>query len=885
QDIEPKWQARWAEEGIFTSTPNDKPKFYCLEMYPYPSATLHVGHLRNYSIGDCLARFKRMQGYNVLYPMGYDAFGLPAENAAIKNKVDPEAWTRKNIEGIKKQQQRMGLSYDWSRQIQSCDTSYYRWNQWIFLKFLEKGLAYKKKATVNWCPSCTTVLANEQVEDGECWRCHSAVEKKELEQWFIKITQYADELLRDIDTLEHWPERVKTMQRNWIGRSEGVEIHFTLEGSGDVLPAFTTRCDTIFSVTFLLIAPEHPLATELIKGTVHEEPAKAMQTTIAKQSEIERTTPEGKDKLGYFTGRYAINPVNGERIPIWVANFVMMYGTGIVMADAHDQRDFEFARKYDIPLRFVISDDGSPHDASKADRAHIDDGIIYDSGEWTGMHNREALAQMADWIVAKKWGAKKVNYRLRDWLISRQRYWGTPIPVIYCDACGTVPVPFEDLPVELPKDVTFTSEGNPLCTSPTFNHVPCPECGKTARRETDTMDTFIDSSWYFLRYCDPGNDQAPFSADAVKAWMNVDQYIGGIEHAILHLLYARFFTKATRDLGLHEYSEPFNRLLTQGMVVKDGAKMSKSLGNTVDPAIIIDKFGADTARLFILFAALPEKELDWSDTGVEGLFRFASKTHSLLEEPATRTETNSHDKYAMSRTHSTIRDVTKAIDEFRLSHAVASLMELVNDLHRYRETPVHPEVWNEILDVTIRMLSPFAPHLAEEMWHLIGREGFVSMVTWPACDASRIDTQAEAGHEMVASLRRDILSVMELSGITKPTSIQIITAPQWKHDFAHAVRDQMTTTRNYKTILGAIMKTELRKHGNEISGLLTSIIKNPAKLPTASTDSKNETTLLQEKTAALSAEFSCIINVIEAEKSHHPKAKSAFPGKPAIVLT
>src|SRR3989338_2896149 len=552
--IAKKWQAKWEKEGIFKAKEDKKKKFYCLEMYPYPSGGgLHMGHVRNYSIGDALARYKRMKGFNVLYPMGYDAFGLPAENAAIKNRIDPEKWTWNNIELMKQQQKELGLSYDWERQIQSCDENYYRWNQWIFLKFHEKKLAYRKNAVVNWCNSCNTVLANEQVIDGRCWRCKNEVTEKELEQWFLRITDYAEQLLNDLDKLEHWPERVKVMQKNWIGKSHGIEIFFMLKGTNEVIPTFTTRPDTIYSVTFLVVSPENPKVLEWVKGTKYEKEALETIKKVKKQTIAERTSPEGKDKIGCFLGKYAINPVNGEEVPIYMANFVIsQYGTGFVMADAHDQRDFEFAGKYGIPLKFVISSDGKKLDAGKAKEAFTQDGILFDSGKFSGMNNREAIGPISLWMEKHDYGKMKVQYKLRDWLISRQRYWGTPIPFVHCGKCGIIPVPYKDLPVRLPKPekCKFTGEGNPLDTCKDFVDAKCPKCSGKARRETDTMDTFVDSSWYFLRYCSPKYDKGPFEGKKADYWMPVDQYIGGIEHAILHLLYARFFTKALRDLGL-----------------------------------------------------------------------------------------------------------------------------------------------------------------------------------------------------------------------------------------------------------------------------------------------------------------------------------------------
>ncbi|HLC74755.1 MAG TPA: leucine--tRNA ligase, partial [Candidatus Nanoarchaeia archaeon] len=727
RQIHNKWQKQWEKSKIFEVKENPKKKqIYILEMLPYPSSFgLHMGHVRNYSIGDCYARFKRMEGYNVLYPMGYDAFGLPAENAAIKNKSQPAEYTFGAIDSIRKQQKQLGFSYDWSREVITCLPDYYKWNQWIFLQFYKKGLAYKKEAPVNWCPGCQTVLANEQVEDGKCWRCKSVAEIKNLSQWFFKITEYADELLDDLDTLKDWPERVKTMQKNWIGKSEGVLIKFPLIVSGQpdkhFLETFTTRPDTIFSVTFLAISPELAQKWLDVGWTASEKVKLYLKKALS--VETKKAVKETLEKTGIFTGVYAINPANKEKIPVWIANFVLQYGTGAVMADAHDQRDFEFAKKYDIPLKFVISLDGKPTDPQKAKHAYVDDGILFNSGEFSGMPNQAALPKIADWLVKNKCGRKTTNYKLRDWLLSRQRYWGTPIPMVYCKKCGIVPVPEKDLPVKLPTDVKFTPSGNPLATSKSFTNTTCPACSSPAQRETDTMDTFVDSSWYFLRYCDNKNSTAPFDKKKAEHWSPVDQYIGGIEHAVLHLLYARFFTKALRDLGLIKIDEPFSRLLCQGMVLKDGSKMSKSLGNVVDPGEIIAKYGADTARLFILFAALPEKELEWSDQGVEGSHRFLQRIYELYVDNTYSTEKTKafRDKHLSSHTQRTIESVTQHIEHFEFSLAIGKLMELVKVLTTYKSAgKMQKEIYLNALNAVALLLSPFAPHLAEECWELLG---------------------------------------------------------------------------------------------------------------------------------------------------------------------
>ena len=889
--IAKKWQKKWENKKIFNvKEDKKKKKFYCLEMYPYPSNTLHMGHLRNYSLGDALARFKRMMGFNVLYPMGYDAFGLPAENAAIENKVDPEKWTWNNIRSIKKQQQEIGFSYDWSRQIQSCTEDYYKWNQWIFLKFYEKGLAYRKNAVVNWCNSCGTVLANEQVEGGKCWRCKSDVEEKELEQWFFKITKYADQLLGDLDKLEHWPERVKVMQKNWIGKSYGVDIFFKLKDNGNVLPTFTTRPDTIYSVTFIVIAPEHPLVLELVKGTKCEKETLNTIKKIKKQSIAERTTPEGKDKIGCFLGKYAINPVNGEKIPIYLANFVIMdYGTGIVMADAHDQRDFEFARKYNIPLKFVISEDGSKMDADNATQAHTGDGILFDSGNFSGMNNREAIEPIAKWMERNKYGKRIVQYKLRDWLISRQRYWGTPIPMIYCDKCGVVPVPYKDLPVKLPKNVKFTGRGNPLETANNFVNCKCPNCKSKARRETDTMDTFVDSSWYFIRFCSPKYDESPFDKKISNYWMAVDQYIGGIEHAILHLLYARFFTKALRDLGLIDVDEPFSKLMTQGMVIKDGAKMSKSLGNVVDPAEITDNYGPDTGRLFILFAALPEKELDWSDKGVNGAFRFLNKVYNLVDSNIKNISLNGHgdgklnekDRFVFSKMHITIKSVTENIENFKYNMAIGNIMEFTSTLQKYNEK--NKAIFGECVKNLILLLNPFTPHISEELWSKINGKGFASLQKWPSYDENKIDKEAEVLEHGLEKTKKDIYSVMELAKIEKPDKIRIFIADSWKYDFIRRLKKEMEKTRNLGQIIKGFAKSDLDIYIKEISKLTQKLVKDETKLPKVVVDRKKEIAYLKNSLEDLKQEFKCDIEVIDKE-SKEEKAKQAMPGKVAILI-
>ncbi|MDP2210267.1 MAG: leucine--tRNA ligase [Candidatus Aquicultor sp.] len=750
KEIEAKWQKRWAEQDIYrTYEDASKPKKYILEMFPYPSGALHMGHVRNYSIGDVVARYNKMNGYNVLHPIGYDAFGMPAENAAIARSIHPKKWTFSNIESMREQLKQMGLSYDWSREVNTASPDYYRWGQWLFLKFYERGLAYRKKATVNWCPSCETVLANEQVEDGGCWRCGAVAEQRELEQWFFKITDYAERLLYDLDDLDGWPERVKIMQRNWIGRSEGAYVDFEIKGGDEKVTVFTTRPDTLYGSTFFLLAPEHPLVDKLVAGTAYEAGAKEFRHKVAAETEIDRTSAE-KEKNGFFTGAYAINPVNGEEIPVYLADYVLMgYGTGAVMAvPAHDQRDFEFATKYDLPIRVVIEPEGEQLASSMMTQAYEGEGVMVNSGPFDGTPQAQGVTKVTEYLKERGVGEAAVNYRLRDWLISRQRYWGNPIPMVYCDSCGVVPAKEEDLPIRLPDDVEITgSGGSPLARHESFIHTACPACGGAARRETDTMDTFIDSSWYFLRYCSPHDETLPFAKEAVDYWMPVDQYIGGIEHAVLHLLYSRFFTKVLSDMGLVGVIEPFTNLLTQGMVIKDGAKMSKSKGNVIDPGAIISRYGADTARLFILFASPPEKELEWSDRGVEGSYRFLNRVWRLVEDSkgliagvaaaGARSADNlgPDEREVRFMVHRTIKRVTEDIERFSFNTAISAVMELVNTLYKYNESAQrNPAVMREAIDSLVLLLAPFAPHLIEELWEGLGNADSVHLQTWPAFD-------------------------------------------------------------------------------------------------------------------------------------------------------
>ncbi len=753
QSIEEKWHAIWQQKKPARVTEDsDKPKYYCLVMFPYPSGSnLHMGHVRNYTIGDVIVRYKKMQGFNVLSPMGWDAFGLPAENAAIKNNIHPNEYTRTNIGVMTKQLLALDILYDWNRELATCDEEYYRWTQWIFLKFYERGLAYKKKHPVNWCETCHTVLANEQVIEGACWRCKELVVKKELDQWYLKITDYAERLLQDLDKLKQWPERVKTMQANWIGRSEGIEFKLKIDNTDQELSVFTTRIDTVFGITYMSIAPEHPLLKELLAGKPEAAKVKAFAEKVKMLSEIERASTE-KPKEGIDTGLRLVNPVNGEKVPLYAADYVLMeYGTGAIMAvPAHDQRDFEFAKNHNLPIKVVIQPEGQILAANRMTEAYVEDGVQVNSGQFDGMKNREAMQKIAAWMEQEGIGKKVINYRLRDWLISRQRYWGCPIPMIYCDDCGILPVPEKELPVTLPLDIPYQPSGM-LESARDFAETTCPKCGKKARRETDTMDTFIDSSWYYLRYASPRDQEHAFNPEAVKYWMPVDQYIGGIEHAILHLLYSRFFTKVLHDQGLLEFDEPFKALFTQGMVLKDGQVMSKSKGNTVSADYMVENYGIDTTRGFILFAAPPERELEWSDQGVEGIFRFLRRVWLLYERwiPLLTNTPNKipdglpeKDREIRRKLHQTIQRITVDLEnDFKFNTAIAAMMELMNDLNTVKEPS--PEeaagrmsVMKEVCLNFAKLCAPFFPHLAEELWQQMGHTGTIFAAGWPKCDAA-----------------------------------------------------------------------------------------------------------------------------------------------------
>jgi len=758
-DLDEKWQQRWAAMRVFeVEADPSRPKFYCLEMFAYPSGHAHVGHVRNYIIGDVVARLKRMRGYNVLHPFGWDAFGLPAENAAIKSGIHPEVSTLGNIAHMKGQLQRLGISYAWEREIATCLPEYYKWNQWLFVRMYERDLAFRRRSSVNWCSSCQTVLANEQVVDGGCWRCGTPVTTRDLEQWFFRITRYADELLEATNRLDGWPDKVLTMQQNWIGRSEGVRVKFPLVRTGDTIASagvdievFTTRIDTIYGATFVLLAPEHEMAQRFISEAEDPVAVRARIDRFRAQDRAARLSGE-IEKEGFFTGRHAVNPFTKRLVPIWIANFVLgEYGTGAIQAvPAHDQRDFEFAKKYDLPIEVVIQPDGEPLAGDTLAAAYIDYGRLVDSGKFSGLTSAEAIQHMGAFVEEQGIGQRTVQFRLKDWGISRQRYWGTPIPMIYCDACGIVPVPDDQLPVVLPKVAQFTGRGDsPLAQVLEFINTTCPKCGKPATRETDTMDTFVDSSWYFYRFCDSQNDRQAFDPAKVKYWLPVDFYSGGVEHAILHLIYSRFFARVFRDLGMVDHDEPFTRLLTQGMVLKEGAVMSKSKGNVVDPDEMVEKYGADALRLYVMFVAPPEKEVEWTDTGLEGSFRFLGRVWRFIDHWSDtlaasspridHTGLSAAERALRRKTHETIKRVTVDLDERQhLNTAVSALMELVNELYAFGEPrgagPQAVAAVTEAVDALILMLSPFAPHTCEELWERTGHIGGLSQARWPVYD-------------------------------------------------------------------------------------------------------------------------------------------------------
>lgn len=898
RELEKKWQQKWNSSKVFkTDFESDKPKFYCLEMFSYPSGKLHMGHVRNYSIGDCYARFLRMNGKEVLYPVGYDALGLPAENAAIKNDSHPKDWTTTCMSSMTDQLKMMGFSYDFDALMPTCEPGYYKWNQWFFIQFLKKGLAYKKDGFVNWCPECNTVLANEQVENGKCWR-HGKTDviQKPLDQWYLDIKKYADELLFDIDDkLQGWPEKVKTMQKNWIGRSEGTLIKFKVKGMPDFeVSTFTTRVDTIYGITYLVYAPEHQDVLKLVEGTEYESDVKKFIAEVQKENVFDRTA-EGKEKHGMFTGRYGINPITGDEFPIWIANYALAdYGTGAVMAvPAHDQRDFEFAKKYELPIKLVITPRDHVINPEKMIRAFADDGVLVNSGEFDTIGNRDAIPDLQEKLKELNAGGKTTSYKLRDWLISRQRYWGTPIPILYCDKCGIVPEKEENLPVMHPDDVVFDGDGNPMEKSECFKNATCPECGGHARRETDTMDTFFDSSWYFLRFIDRFNDEKCFDKEMVNKWMSVDQYIGGIEHACMHLIYARFFTKALRDLGLCDVDEPFTKLLTQGMVIKDGAKMSKSIGNVVDPGEIIEKYGADTARLFILFAALPEKELDWSDEGVAGANKFVSKVYNAVFENEDLIDIGEFDfdsldnksKHVISKLHLTIKEVTKLIEEFKFSLAIGKMMEFVTALYKYKGMSPDKNVYTTCVVNTLKLMAPITPHMCEECFEKLGQEGFISVADWPKYDENMIDKEANASEEMIHNVFADISNVIKLAKVEKPSKVTLIISNGWKFDLFKEFKTKYEETKNVGELIKHMMGVEsLSAYRKNVQKVVAMLCKNPTRIPSMIMTAQTEKDALAEVLDEFKAEYGCDVEVVLADEYENPKSGNAIPGKPAILV-
>ncbi len=867
--IAKKWQSRWEKEKLFeVKEDKKKKKSYVLQMFPYPSGTsLHMGHAKNYIIGDIVARHKRMLGFNVLQPMGYDAFGLPAENAAIKSKSHPKVFTDTAIKGYIQQSKALGLSYDWSRMVATCYPDYYKWNQWFFVKFFERGLAYKKKAPVNWCQSCQTVLANEQVEQGKCWRCHNEVSVKQLEQWFFKITDYAERLLQDLSLLAGWPERIRTMQSHWIGKSEGATIYFPIKDSKEKIEVFTTRPDTIYGVNCIIFAPEHPQVLELVKGTSYQAQVHEFINKVVIKERFKRGDEE-QEKEGLFIGKYAINPLTKEELPIYVANFILLdYGTGAIMSvPAHDERDFAFAKKYKLPIKIVIQ----PKDKKNKEplqQAYMGEGVLANSGRFNGLTTDKAKGAFIKELQSKKIGKSTQHYKLRDWLVSRQRYWGTPIPMVYCAKCGIIPVPEKDLPVRLPDKVEFTGEGNPLAKVKDFVNTHCPKCSSPAKRETDTMDTFVDSSWYFLRFCDAKNDKAPFDKEKVNYWMPVNQYTGGAEHAVMHLLYARFFTKALRDMKLLDIDEPFVNLFNQGMLHKDGVVMSKSKGNIVTQDEIAGKYGIDTARWYLMSVAAPEKDTEWDDKGVEGSFRALSKIVYLVENAKYTTK----DERIESKMHKTIKDVSETIESMIYNMSLIKIMEYVNYLQKASK------VTKESIETLIKLISPVVPHLAEELWEMTKHKGFISVEKWPKCDEKKINPKVDASEELVEKTTADIQAVLNLIKIT-PKEITLFVAEKWKYPLFKKLHAE--ESRDF----GVLMKKFADKErGQDVAKIVQQFMKGALKTETVLSPGE-ELEALKENKAVWEKQFGAKLQLVHADTSKEQKAKQAIPGKVAILI-
>jgi leucyl-tRNA synthetase len=922
QKIEKKWQQKWDAKKIFeVKVDSRKKKYYVLEMYPYPSGKLHMGHLRNYTIGDCYARFKRMNGFNVLYPMGYDSFGMPAENAAIEHNVNPEKWTDNNIKKMKNQQKRIGLSYDWKREIYSHNPNFYKWDQWFFLKMLDKGLAYKQESYVNWCPKCATVLANEQAQGGRCWRCNSRVDQKFLSQWFFNIRDYADELLDGLDLVD-WPEKVKIMQRNWIGKSKGTIIKFPIAGEKRTIDIFTTRSDTLYGVTFMVFAPEHPWVAEWVKGTEIEEKFKILYEKVMNQDKFERTDVE-IEKEGMFIEKYAINPINNQKIPIYIGNFVIYeYGAGAVMAvPAHDQRDFEFAKEFNIPIKVVIQPHNYEISAEKMNRAYEADGFLVNSEEFNDLENQIAMKKITAKLKKLEMGYSATNYKLRDWGISRQRYWGCPIPIIYCEKCGTVPVPYEDLPVYLPEDVIFTGKGNPLETSESFVNTNCPNCGRNAKRETDTMDTFVDSSWYFFAFCDPPSKEAdiPYKKEVINYWGNIDQYIGGIEHAVMHLIYARFFTKVARDLGLHKFDEPFQSLLTQGMINKShpycpncnvflmkadmekmacrkcgnkeliykSVKMSKSYGNTVNPIDIIEKYGADAARFFILFGANISSGLEWSEEGVDYAYKFMKNTFLLLTEhpKKIRKKITIRDTLIKYYLNKTIKEFTNNMNSLAIRNSINSLIEFISEFNKFKIEGITLNLFEECKEKLVLLLHPIAPHMTEEIWEDMNRNDFVSLASWPSYDKKYLTKELECKWDLLKNITDDINKIKIATKKDSLEKISIIVASKWKSKFYNKLMELIETTKNQGEIRNSVIQDdELKKHGKIINQMVGKILKNVGKYSKFTLTSEEELQFFNEINSIIENKFMTRIEINLEDNSNEKKANQALPGKPAIVI-
>ena len=913
--IEKKWQEKWDNAEVHKTERTDAEKYYVLEMFPYPSGNLHMGHVRNFSLGDAPARMKSMQGFDVMHPMGWDAFGLPAENAAIDRDVSPRDWTYDCIENMRGQLKRMGFSYDWDREIATCDPEYYKWNQWNFLKMLENDLAYKGESEVNWCPSCETVLADEQVEDGLCWRCDSVVQKKDMEQWFLKITEYADELLTDLEQLEGWPDKVRKMQHDWIGKSHGASIQFNVKDSDRELEVFTTRPDTIFGATFMALAPEHDYAEELA------EEDEDIQDYIREAKKRDSEEREEKNKEGVFTGKHAENPFTGEEIPIYIAEFVLMdYGTGAIMAvPAHDQRDFEFAQEHGVEIKKVVEPE-EDHDFNE--EAYSDDGEHVNSEFLNGLDKDEGIEKAIEELEENGIGNAEVSYKLRDWLISRQRYWGTPIPIINCEDCGSVPVPEEDLPVKLPEDVEFTGRGNPIETSDTWHKADCPECGGEAERETDTMDTFIGSSWYFLRYTSPENSELPFDIDEAEYWMNVDQYIGGIEHAVMHLLYSRFFTKFFRDQEMIDVDEPFEKLLTLGMVRHpsykcpehgwlypkeveenevcskcgkdlevDVRKMSKSKKNVVDPTKLVEEHGADTARLFILRAAGPTKELDWSEDGVEAaeemlqrIERLVTENKDLLtnEKPVLDEDSSLEDRIVSSQIERTIENVTEETENYEFHLAIGEIDRLLTKLYWYRQKSPDHKVFSRGVETVVKLLNPYAPHLSEELWDRLGNENFVLESDWPETDEKLLDEEAEKIDSYFQKVSSDIQDIEEMIEGDAET-VKVIQSAEWKYKAFNKIISNLGTN-DVGELMGRVLDDDLKPKAQEVNKMVVRAVENPGKFKDQFLGSELESEALELNRRRWSERFNVSIDIEKEDTSNEDKASRAEPGKPAIVM-